>query len=192
MASASGPSHVLHGESVQRCRRADFQSWVTPAQVGLPSGRHGFEALHAIGPGIGHESPYGIYFGPWRVNQLIQRVGIERFIGDVGSHLRSGKEILLRVEVEKVTMPVVQADGSTMQVDFLKRITYQMYGDSISTRNKLLELSIEVARPNDPVSEVNYDPGSNFISHSINEYSDMTQVSASFEPEFHASDPIDE
>jgi hypothetical protein len=172
--------------------RADYQSWVTPAQVGLPSGRHGFEALHAIGPGIGHESPYGIYFGPWRVNQLLQRIGIERFIGDVGRHLRSGKEILLRVEVEKVTMPVVQPDGSTMQVDFLKSITYQLYGDSIRPGNSLFELSIEVARPNDPVSDVHFDPDSIHLSHSINEFTDMSQVSTSFVPEFSASDPIDE
>ncbi len=172
--------------------RANYQSWVTPAQVGLPSGRHGFEALHAIGPGIGHESPYGIYFGPWRVNQLLQRIGIERFIGDVGSHVRSGKEILLRVEVEKVTMPVVQADGTVLQVDFLKSITYQLYGDSIRPGNSLFELSIEVARPNDPVSDIHFDPDSIHLSHSINDFTDMQQVSISFEPEFSATDPIDE
>ncbi len=172
--------------------RADYQSRLGPSAVNLPIGRHGFEALHAIGPGVGHESPFGIYFGPWRVNQLIQRVGIERFIGDVGEHLRSGRQVMLRVEVEKATMPVTQRDGSTIQVDFLKSITYQLYGESIRPGSKLFEMSIEVASPNDPVSEVRYDPGSVCLSHQINTFTDMSQVSAGFDPQFSASDPIDE
>ena len=122
----------------------------------------------------------------------MQRIGIERFIGDVGRHKRNGKEVLLRVEVEKVTMPVVQQDGSVLQVDFLKSITYQLYGDSIRPGNKLFELSFEVARPNDPVSDVHFDPDSIHLSHSINEFTDMSQVSLSFEPEFSATDPMDE
>ena len=96
------------------------------------------------------------------------------------------------MEVEKVTMPVVQADGTVLQVDFLKSITYQLYGDSIRPGNSLFELSIEVARPNDPVSDIHFDPDSIHLSHSINDFTDMSQVSSSFEPEFSATDPIDE
>ncbi|TAD86588.1 MAG: DUF4157 domain-containing protein [Bacteroidetes bacterium] len=172
--------------------RANYQNVISPTAFGLPIGRHGFEALHAIGPNVGHESPYGIYFGPWRVNQLIQRIGIERFIGDVGSHLHSGRQVLLRVEVQKETHNVVQPDGSVRQADFLKQITYQLYGASVSTNNKLFELNITVARPNDPRSGVHYDSESLVLSHRLNDFTDMSRVADSFEPQFSATDPIDE
>jgi hypothetical protein len=172
--------------------RANYQSVISPTAFGLPIGRHGFEALHAVGPNVGHESPYGIYFGPWRVNQLIQRIGIERFIGDVGANLRSGRQVLLRVEVQKVTHDVVQADGSIRQADFLKQITYQLYGGSMGPRNKLFELNLGVARPNDPHSAVHYDPDSILFSHQLNDFADMSRVADAFDPQFSATDPIDE
>lgn len=172
--------------------RADYQNFLRPSQVGLPSGRHGFEALHAIGPNVGHESPFGIYFGPWRVNQLIQRLGIERFISNVGSNLLPNQQVLLRVEVERVTLPVTQSDGSIIQVDFLRQITYQLYGSEVSPGNKLFELRIGVDRPDDPTSSVSFDPDSMDISPQLGEYTDMEAVSQSFDPQFHSSDPIDE
>lgn len=172
--------------------RADYQSTVTPGTVGLPGGKKGFNALHALGKIVGHESPFGIYFGPWRVNHLIQKSGIERFIRDIGQNILPGREIQLRVEVERITLPVVQKDGSVIQVDFLKRITYQLYGTEIHPRNKLFELGIRVDEPNNPKSKVSFDDDSMHLSSDLFEYTDMEAVSRNFDPEFHSTDPIDE
>jgi hypothetical protein len=172
--------------------RADYQNFVNPSTVGLPSGKKGFNALHALGKIVGHESPFGIYFGPWRVNHLIQKSGIERFIRDIGQNILPGREIQLRVEVERVTYPVLQKDGSTIQVDFLKRITYQLYGSEIHPKNKLFELGIEVNEPNNPKSKVSFDDDSMHLSSELSDYTDMDAVSRNFDPEFHSTDPKDE
>jgi hypothetical protein len=172
--------------------RADYQSTVKPSTVGLPGGKNGFNALHALGKIVGHESPFGIYFGPWRVNHLIQKSGIERFIRDIGQNIFPGKEIQIRVEVERVTLPVTQKDGSVIMVDFLKRITYQLYGSEIHPRNKLFELGIRVDEPNNPKSKVSFDDDSMHLSSDLFEYTDMEAVSRNFDPEFRSTDPIDE
>lgn len=172
--------------------RADYQSWLRPGDVGLPSGRHGFEALHAIGPGVGHESPFGILMGPWRVNQLIQRLGIENFLATVGRSILPGKQLFLRVEVERMTRPVTQSDGSIIQVDFLKRITYQLYGDSVRPGNRLFSLELSVNQPNNPISDVSFDHNGVEINSSLAQYTDVDALADILNPEFNRTDPMDE
>lgn len=176
----------------QTTTRANYQSRLRPGQVGLPSGRHGFEALHAIGPGVGHESPFGILMGPWRVNQLIQRLGIENFLATAGQNILPGQQLFLRVEVERVTLPVTQSDGSIIQVDFLKRITYQLYGDSVGPGNRLFSLELSVNEPNNPLSDVSFDPSAVEISGSLGQFTDVNALTDILNPEFHQTDPIDE
>ncbi|NMM49667.1 eCIS core domain-containing protein [Marinigracilibium pacificum] len=176
----------------QTTTRANYQSWLRPGQVGLPSGRRGFEALHAIGPGVGHESPFGILMGPWRVNQLIQRLGIENFLATAGRNIVPGQQLFLRVEVERVTMPVTQSDGSVIQVDFLKRITYQIYGDSVGPGNRLFSLELSVNEPNNPLSEVSFDQSAVEIDGSLGQYTDVDALAGILNPEFNSTDPIDE
>jgi len=183
---------AISTELGQTTTRANYQSWLRPGQVNLPSGRHGFEALHAIGPGVGHESPFGILMGPWRVNQLVQRLGIENFIATAGQNIVSGQQLFLRVEVERITIPVPQTDGTTINVDFLKRITYQIYGDSVAPGNRLFSLELGVNEPNNPVSNVSFDSSGVEISRRLAEYTDMNALANTLNPEFNTTDPIDE
>lgn len=183
---------AISTELGQTTVRSNYQSFLRPGQVGLPSGRHGFEALHAIGPGVGHESPFGILMGPWRVNQLIQRLGIENFIATAGRNIIPGQQLFLRVEVERVTLPVPQNDGTVINVDFLKRITYQIYGTEIGPNNRLFSLELSVNEPNNPVSDVSFDRSAIELSTRIGAFTDVDAIAGILNPEFNRPDPIDE
>ncbi len=168
----------------QRTIRDSYNSLVDRA--GLPSGRNGFEILHAIGPIVGHESPFGMAAGSWTINQKRQRLGVERLINAFGSNILKGKDLELRVLVEPVMHEVLPAGGSiistgeilppgtilshdgtilrggqpeevegdTKEVDFLKEITYGVYGIDKGRGDRLFELSFEAVDPTDPLTRI--------------------------------------
>lgn len=177
--------------------RADYNNQLpTPSKVGLPSGRNGFERLHAIGPDVGHESPHGIFYGPWRINQLIQRLGIESFLHNVGANVRPGERLKLRVTVERVSANYrdpVSKKLSPYKLDFLKTITYQVFAEPSATTSKpvkLFEMTIGVKEPTNPVSEANFNPSQNFISSDFDKFVVGANVANDLMPQFHATDPI--
>ena len=99
-------------ESGPRTTRGDYQGEVDRA--GLPSGRYGFEVLHAMGPITGHESPYGMGLGAWAINQKRQRLGVEKMLRAFNDGVLPGKKIERIVEVEVMMRPVL-ADGGTIK-----------------------------------------------------------------------------
>lgn len=52
------------------------------------------ERAHSIGPGLGLDSPYGVFFAPRHVNQVIQNQGMEAFIGILQVCLKSEGKIV--------------------------------------------------------------------------------------------------
>src|SRR5690606_10975979 len=103
-----------------------------------------------------------------------------------------GKQLFLRVEVERMTRPVTQSDGSIIQVDFLKRITYQLYGDSVRPGNRLFSLELSVNQPNNPISDVSFDHNGVEINSSLAQYTDVDALADILNPEFNRTDPMDE
>ena len=59
------------------------------------------EAAHTRGQGLGFESPYGIYYAPREVNQLLQNHGIEQYLSEL--HAAVPPEAGLRVRTETAT-----------------------------------------------------------------------------------------
>ena len=177
----------------QKTIRKDYQAWLQPSQVGLLSSKFGFEAAHAIGPIVGHESPYGIYFTGWRVNQLIQKHGIENFISQLGKYAKKDTSLYLKVEVKRQSATITY-EGENIQVDYLKSITYQVYGVNTSQTGgvptKLFESGFTVAEPTNAVSAVNFNEG-NFITSELDNYVDINSMER-LDPSFRNPDPIDQ
>lgn len=119
--------------------RNDYQRFLDePGAVGLPSGRTGFERLHASGMLMGHESPFGIFYGPFWVNRYIQEHGIEEFISL--ARINPAEHPFISITVKKKS---VQVSGNTL--DFLDNITYHYNGK---------EFTVKVLDPSNPLSDI--------------------------------------
>lgn len=146
--------------------RDNYQEKAIPGgatKYGLPDGVNGFDRLHAIGPNVGHESPYGIFFGPWKLNHELQLNGIEAYIGDFGSP-RPGVTFKLVVTVERFL-------GSKHPgVEFLNSVRYEVFaeGTGISGREQVLRQEILVNEPDNPLSK--YEIGEPMLNGDINKY----------------------
>lgn len=134
----------------QKTVRKDLQGWVlSPNQANLPTGPGGFERLHASGPIIGHESPYGILYGPHWVNHYIQKGGIERILKMAGAHNNSEISII----VKKKTMHLVDGTGKAVK-DKMGIVETGDFLDSITYRIGTQEVTLIVKEPNNPLSDL--------------------------------------
>jgi len=146
--------------------RDNYQEKAIPGGAtayGLPDGVNGFDRLHAIGPNVGHESPYGIFFGPWKLNHELQLNGIEAYIGDFGTP-KPGVTFKLVVTVERYL-------GSKHPgVEFLNSVRYEVFaeGTGIKGRERVLRQEILVNEPDNPLSK--YEIGEPMLTGDINKY----------------------
>lgn len=126
--------------------RGEFQRAVD-RPPGLPSGENGFEALHAIGPMLGHEGPYGILFGPFALNRFLQEHGVESFIRDFGRP-GSGITFDLRVTVERAFSTTYPG------AEFMRGVQYEIiaYGSGIASPVVIFRSDIRVNQPDNPRS----------------------------------------
>jgi hypothetical protein len=149
--------------------RDDYQKAAIPGgptAYGVPDGVNGFDRLHAIGPNVGHESPYGILLGPWKLNHDLQLNGIEAFIGEFGTP-RAGVTFKLVVTVERY----LGGPGSKYPgVEFLNSVRYEIFavGAGINGRERLLRQEIQVNEPDNPNSK--YEIGAPLMNADIGSY----------------------
>lgn len=139
----------------QTTPRGDYQTEALPVAEAAPFliGPGGFERLHAIGPLIGHESPYGILWGPYDLNRHLQEHGIETYIAHLRELLPSNAALHLTVHVEREL-----GAGKYMGYEFLKSISYSIdvQRDGEVERTPIFRSEILVERPQDPKSMVNF------------------------------------
>jgi hypothetical protein len=141
--------------------RGEFQRAVD-RPPGLPSGQNGFEALHAIGPMLGHEGPYGILFGPFALNRFLQEHGVESFIRDFGRP-GSGITFDLRVTVEK------SYSATYPGAEFMRGVQYEIiaYGSGMASPEVIFRSDIRVNEPDNP--HTTYELGG-FVHPDIDRY----------------------
>jgi hypothetical protein len=61
----------------------------------------GMERAHSVGPGLGIDSPFGLFFAPRAVNQALQNQGIEAFVGILHETLKKqGKKVRLTTRAQ--------------------------------------------------------------------------------------------
>ncbi|HTN47559.1 MAG TPA: DUF4157 domain-containing protein [Flavipsychrobacter sp.] len=142
--------------------RGDFQTEALPRSEGLPSGENGFEALHAIGPLLGHESPYGILFAPFKLNRHLQEHGIESFISDFGRP-DQGITFNLKVSVERYL------GDKYPGVEFLNDVRYEIIaiGAGVDEPTVIFRTEILVNEPDNPNST--FETGA-FLAPDIDRY----------------------
>ena len=71
--------------------RQDFElEMFLASETGRPELR-GMERAHTLGQGTGFESPFGIYYAPREVNQIIQNNGIEEFLRGLRDNAATGE-----------------------------------------------------------------------------------------------------
>lgn len=139
----------------QETLRRDYQANAQPVAGSAPFliGRGGFERLHAIGPLIGHESPHGIFWGPYDLNRHLQEHGIETYIAHLRKLLPSNTSLHLTVGVEREL-----GTGKYIGYEFLKSISYsidvQRAGEVERTPGFRSEILVE--RPQDPKSKIDF------------------------------------
>jgi Bacterial toxin 4 len=117
-------------------------------EVGLPD----WERAHSQGRITGHESAHGIVYAPREVNQITQRLGIERFIAElyqIKDQYEKREDNLTIVLTTSTSTHKMLYDNQLVETNCLKEITYviQVHHPKQKRFITMFEATIEVDKP---------------------------------------------
>jgi len=83
----------------------------------LPAGPK-YQRAHSLGQGTGFESPYGIFYAPEKVNQTLQRVGIETYMTNLAARAAPNEtfRVLTKTTPHSDTLRLARMDYSILRV----------------------------------------------------------------------------
>ena len=128
--------------------RLHFEKRLLPRiAVGLPD----WERAHSQGHGTGHESMFGITYAPYEVNQVVQRLGVERRIIELESIREKVDKvndilIILTTETGSYSIKLPQRN---VDIRCLREITYvlQVYHKKYRKFRTAFEVTVSVEKP---------------------------------------------
>jgi hypothetical protein len=139
-------------------RRGTEKEIFSAGETGLPE-LAGMERAHTLGQGTGFESPFGIFFAPREVNQIIQNNGVEELLRGLRESARPGETF----RVSTLTVP----HSRSLR---LKEVRYRVELVRNGKQDFMFEYVINIADIPNPI-----------VTHEVASITQSTEVASYFD-----------